>query len=301
MRILITGGTGLIGSYLVNSLLADGHQVWVLTRRPETAHLQDGARPVGWDGRTTTGWGDLVSEMDGIVNLAGENIGAGFWTKARKQRIINSRLEAGWAITEALRAAAPRPRVLIQASAVGFYGPRGTEPVTEETAAGSGTMTEICMAWEASSAPVEELGVRRVIIRTGVVLDPREGALPRLLLPFRFFAGGPLGSGRQGFPWIHPADEVGAIRFLLEDEKARGVFNLSAPGPLSNADFGRALAKIIRRPFWLPAPAFALRLVLGEMATLVLDGQFMLPSRLLDLGYQFQFATAEAALHDLLS
>jgi uncharacterized protein (TIGR01777 family) len=300
MRIIITGGTGFIGTALTESLLAEGHQVWILTRNLQVARLAEGARGVGWDGRTTTGWGELVSQVDAIVNLAGESLGSGPWSEVRKNRILSSRVEAGKAVSDAIRQSSPRPKVLIQASAVGFYGPHGNEPLTEESAPGQGFLAEICKTWEASSQLVEELGVRRVVIRTGVVLSKDEGALPRMMLPFKLFAGGPLGNGRQGLPWIHPADEVAGIRFLLENGKAQGVFNLSAPEPLSNAEFGRILAKVMRRPFWLPAPVFALRLLLGEMSTLVLEGQYMLPKRLQELGFRFRFEIAEQALRDLL-
>jgi uncharacterized protein (TIGR01777 family) len=301
MRIIVAGGTGFIGTALAKSLLEEGHQVWILTRNPKTARLAEGARGVGWDGRTPTGWGELVSQVDAIVNLAGESLGSAPWTGARKNRILSSRVEAGKAISAAIRQSNPRPKVLIQASAVGFYGPHEDEPVTEESTPGRGFLAEVCRAWEASSQPVEELDVRRVVIRTGVVLSKDEGALQRMMLPFRLFTGGPLGNGRQYLPWIHPADEVASIHFLLENEKAQGVFNLSAPIPLSNADFGRILAKVMRRPYWLPVPAFALRLLLGEMSTLVLEGQHVLPKRLQDLGFRFRFETAEAALRDLLT
>jgi uncharacterized protein (TIGR01777 family) len=301
MRIIVAGGSGFIGTALSKSLLAEGNQVWILTRNPQTRRLAEGARGVAWDGRTTSGWGELVSKVDAIINLAGESLGSGSWTRARKTRILSSRVEAGKAISDAIRQANPRPKVLIQASAVGFYGTHGDEPVTEESAPGSGFLADVCKAWEDSSQPVEELDVRRVVIRTGVVLSKDEGALQRMMLPFRLFVGGPFGNGRQGFPWIHPADEVAGIRFLLENEKAHGAFNLSAPEPLSNADFGRILAKVMRRPYWLPVPAFALRLLLGEMSTLVLEGQYMLPKRLQEIGFRFRFETAEAALRDLLT
>lgn len=299
MRIIITGGTGFIGTALTKSLLLDGHQVWILTRNPQSAHLSEGARGVGWDGRTTNGWESLVSQVDAIVNLAGENLGAGSWTKARKNRILSSRVEAGRVVTEAIRKANPRPKILIQASAVGFYGPHGSEGVTEDFPLGRGFLAEVCSNWEPSTQPVEQLGVRRVVVRTGVVLSKDAGAFPRLLLPYRLFVGGPLGNGRQGFPWIHPADEVAGIRFLLENDQATGIFNLSAPEPLSNADFGRVLARVMRRPYWFTIPAFVLRLMLGEMSTLVLDGQYMVPKRLQEFGFRFRFEKAEPALWDL--
>ena len=301
MRIIIAGGSGFIGSALTKSLLAEGHQIWILTRKPLSARLTEGGRGVGWDGRTTSGWGELVSQVDAIVNLAGESLGAGPWSRARKSRIMSSRVESGKAVTDAIRQANPRPKVLIQASAVWFYGPQKDEPVTEGSAPGHGYLAEVCKAWEASSQAVEELGVRRVVIRTGVVLSKDEGALQRMMLPFRLFAGGRLGNGRQGLPWIHPADEVAGIRFLMENEKAHGAFNLSAPELLSNATFGCILARVMRRPYWLPVPAFAMRLLLGEMSTLVLEGQFMLPKKLQELGFNFRFENAEAALRDLLA
>jgi uncharacterized protein len=300
MRVLITGGTGLIGTALINSLLEEGHQVWALTRNPQTDYLIKGAAMIHWDGKSTTGWGDLVSQMDTIVNLAGESIGAGPWTQERKARILASRVDAGSAIAEAIRQSNSRPRVLIQASAVGFYGMSEEKLVTEDSPAGSGFLTDICLAWEASTRSVEEMGVRRAIIRTGVVLSPENGAMARMMLPFKLFAGGPLGNGKQGLPWIHLSDEVAAIRFLIENENARGVFNLSAPGPVSNAEFGKILAKAMKRPYWLPVPAFVLRLVLGEMSTLVLEGQYVLPERLLKMDFKFQFKDAVAALSDLV-
>jgi uncharacterized protein (TIGR01777 family) len=300
MRVLISGGSGFIGRALTKALLADGYDILILTRSPEKAKLSKGARAVGWDGQTDSGWGELISRVDAIVNLAGENIGSGVWTRKRKELINSSRVEAGKAITEAIRRSKAGPKVLIQASAVGFYGSRGDEPVTEESAGGNDYLAGVCKAWEASTQLVEKMGVRRAIIRTGVVLSKDEGALPRMLLPFRMFAGGPLGSGKQGFPWIHPEDEVAAIRFLMENDKASGVFNLCGPKPLSNTNFGRVLARVMKRPFWLPVPAFALRMLLGEMSTLVLDGQYSVPKRLQEMGFRFRFETAEAALEDLL-
>ncbi len=299
MRVIVAGGTGLIGTALAKSLLLDGHQVWILTRNLSRAPLAEGALGVAWDGRTTVGWEELVSRVDAIVNLAGESLGSGLWTSERKNQIVSSRVNAGKAISAAINAAKPRPKVLIQASAVGYYGPHGSEPVTEDTPLGRGFLSDVCRDWEASSQSVGEMGVRRVVIRTGVVLSKKTGALQRLLLPYQLFVGGPMGSGRQGFPWIHLTDEIGAIRFLIENDHALGAYNLSAPEPLSNVDFGRVLAKVLKRPFWLPIPAFSLRLLLGEMATLVLEGQYMFPKRLQEIGFHFQFEKAEAALRNL--
>ncbi len=300
MRILMTGGTGMIGTALTKSLLADGHQVWVLTRNPQSAHPPAGVLAVGWDGRTTRGWGELMSQTDAVINLVGERLSKWPWTEKQRQRFWDSRVDGGSALVEAIRAASPRPRVLIQASGVNYYGPRRLDPVTEADSIGSGYLADLCRAWEASTEAVEELGVRRVVVRSAIVLSARQGILPIMMLPVKMFVGGPLGGGKQGLPWIHLDDEVAAIRFLLENENARGPFNLSAPAPISSAEFIRLLAKTLKRPYWLPAPAFALRLVLGGMATLVLDGMYLQPKRLQELGFRFRFETAEAALDALL-
>lgn len=300
MRVLVTGGTGMIGKALTKSLLADGHEAWVLTRRPQAARLPEGAQAIAWDGRTIAGWWELVSRMDAVVNLVGERLSRWPWTEKRRQRFWNSRVEGGHALAEAIRAASPRPKVLIQASGVNYYGPRGLTSVTEADTAGCDYLAELCKAWEDSTELVEELGVRRIIIRSAIVLDARDGILPIMMMPVKLFAGGPLGNGQQGCPWIHLDDEVAAIRFLMENPEESGPFNLTAPTPISSAEFIRILARALKRPYWLPTPAFALRLVLGGMATLVLDGMYLLPKRLQDLGFHFHFDTAESALRDLL-
>jgi uncharacterized protein (TIGR01777 family) len=300
MRVIITGGTGLIGRALAADLLKDSHEVIALSRCPERATgLPTGMRVERWDARTANGWGSLANGADAIVNLAGATI-AGLWTTNRKRSIRDSRLNAGRAVVEAVEHASVKPRVVTQASGVGYYGPRGDEPVTEESTSGDDFLGRLAVEWEASTASVEPLGVRRAIIRTGAVLSTKGGALPPLLLQYRLFAGGPLGSGRQWLPWIHMDDEVRAIRFLIESESASGPFNLVAPNPLTNADFGRVLARVLRRPFLVPVPALALRLLAGEMSTVLLDGQRAIPHRLHDLGFTFRFSDAETALRDLL-
>ena len=302
MRTIITGGSGLIGRALAAELAAAEHEVIVLSRAPgRVGGLPAGARAVGWDGRTAEGWQDLADGATAIVNLAGEGIAAGRWTAARKQRIADSRHQAGAAVVQAVAGAETRPQVVIQASAVGYYGPRGDETITEDSVPGDDFLARVCVPWETSTEEVERLGVRRAIIRTGIVLSRDGGALPQMMLPFRLFAGGPLGSGRQGFPWIHLADEVSAIRWLIEREDASGPFNLAAPETLTNAEFGRVLGRVMHRPSFMPTPGFALRLVLGELSTLLLDGQRQVPQRLLDLGFTFRFPIAEAALRDLLT
>lgn len=301
MRIIISGGTGLIGWALAKDLAKEGHEITILSRSPERiTALPDGVRLEGWDGRTAEGWGPAADGADAIVNLAGESIAAGRWSDTRKQRIRDSRVNAGQAVVKAVAEAQDKPQVVIQSSAVGYYGPCGDEEITEDAPPGDDFLAHVAMEWEQSTASLGEMGVRRAILRTGVVLSQDGGALPRLLLPFRFYAGGPLGDGQQYLPWIHIADEVAAIRFLIENDRATGPFNLAAPHPLTNADFSRVLGKVLEKPARMPAPSFAMRLAFGEMSTVLLDGQRAIPRRLMDLGFDFRFPDAEAALRDLL-
>jgi uncharacterized protein (TIGR01777 family) len=304
MRTVITGGTGLIGRALARELIARGHEVVLLSRAPERArHLPPAARVERWDGRTAAGWGALADGATAIVNLAGASIGIPPvpWTAERKRRIRESRVRAGEAVVQAVQAAQQKPQVLIQASAVGYYGSRGDAELTEESPPGTDFLAGVCVDWESSTAAVEALGVRRVIIRSAVVLSHDGGLLPFMALPFRLFLGAPLGSGRQWFPWIHIADEVGAICFLIERQDARGPFNLSAPQQVTNLEFSRTLARVLGRPMLLRLPAPLLRLMLGELAELLLLGsQRVVPRRLLDLGFAFRFPQLEPALSDLL-
>jgi uncharacterized protein (TIGR01777 family) len=301
MRIVITGGSGLIGSALARTMGSAGHEIVVLTRDPSrVGTLPPGTRAVQWDGKTARGWSSLLDEGTAIVHLAGDAIAEGRWTDEKKRRIRQSRVESGQAVMAAIQEAKSRPRVLLQGSAVGYYGACGDELVDESHPAGDDFLAQVCVEWEASTAGAEALGVRRPVLRTGIVLSDQGGALPRMALPFRLMAGGPLGNGRQWFPWIHVADEVGAIRFLIEREDAGGPFNLSAPDPLTNRDFGRALGRALMRPSFAPAPGFALRLLLGEMADALLHGQRAVPRRLLDLGYVFRYREAAEALRNLL-
>ncbi|MEP7200555.1 MAG: TIGR01777 family oxidoreductase [Chloroflexota bacterium] len=302
-RIIITGGTGLIGRALTRELTTHGYEVLLLSRRPaEAKDLPAGARAVAWDGRTADGWGQLADGAKAIVNLAGATIARPPWTETYKRAILESRLNGGRAVVAAVNAAANKPSVVVQASAVGIYGLRNGEPIDEGERTGDDFLAQVCRQWEASTLDVEALGVRRVIIRTGLVLSEHGGVLPLVSLPFRMFVGGPVGSGKQYWPWIHIDDEVQAIRFLIENENARGAFNLSAPTPVTNAEFSRVLARALHRPSLLPAPAFAMKLALGEMADLLLlGGQRAVPAHLQSLGYTFRYDNAERALHELLS
>lgn len=301
MRTIITGGTGLIGRALAANLVEDGHQVILLSRNPDRAtDLPKGVTVERWDARTAEGWGHLADGAHAIVNLAGENIGAGRWTAERKRRIRASRINAGQAVVQAVQAAQNKPDLVIQSSAVGIYGPRGDEEITEGASPGSDFLSQIAVEWETSTAPVDEMGVRRPIVRSGVVFSNQATAFQRMVLPFKLFVGGPIGGGRQWLPWVHVADEVGAIRFLMAHPEATGPFNLTAPDTVTNAGFGRTLGKVLGRPSFMPVPGFAMRLAFGEMSTVLLDGQRAVPQRLLELGFTFRYPKLEDALRELL-
>jgi uncharacterized protein len=295
MRILIAGGTGRIGKPLIRALISSGHKVVVLSRSASKISATSEISRITWDGKTTTGWGGILNEIEVVVNLAGETIGSFPWTPKRKKKFRDSRLDAGHALVSAIRDARERPKIFIQASAVGFYGSRGYERVDEATGPGDGFSAKLCCDWESSTEEVEVIGVRRIIIRTGIVLENNGGVLPLMVLPVKLFVGGRMGSGEQGIPWIHIDDEVQAIRFLLEDETAQGVYNLSAPTPVSNAEFIKVMAKVLNRPYWFHVPENVIRFALGEMSTLLLDGQYVIPKRLSALGFKFRYDTIESA------
>lgn len=304
MRVIITGGTGLIGSALVKSLANDGHHVHILSRNPrQTEALPTTVHFHKWDAKTADGWGHLADGADAIINLAGESVsGEGFfpskWSWKRKKLILQSRVEAGEAIMQAIKGATKKPKVLIQSSAVGYYGTKtGEQDVTEDFPAGNDYLADVCKQWEASTSEAEKWGVRRPVIRTGVVLSADGGALPRMALPFKMKAGGVLGSGKQQLPWIHLDDEILAIRFLLNNENANGVFNLSAPNPVTNKEMSKELSKVLGNIVPAPVPSFAFKMMFGEVSTIVLDGQRAVPSRLLELGYNFKYTTIAQALN----
>ena len=305
MRIIITGGSGLIGTALSKRLVAEGHEVIVLSRHPEGRSLPAGVRAEKWDGKTAVSWGHLANGAGAIINLAGENIaGSGTlparWTKERKERIRNSRINAGKAVVAAVVAAENKPQLIIQASGIDYYGNVPTGVVTEASPPGNDSfLAKVTIPWENATAAVEQEGVRRIIIRTGVVLA-EEGSLESMALPFKFFVGGPVGDGKQWLAWIHIQDVVGAISFLLADEAASGPYNLCAPEPVQYKNFSKALGAVMGRPAVVPAPAFAMKLVLGEAADLILNGRRAVPKRLLDAGFTFKFSDPKSALQDLL-
>ncbi len=300
MRIVVAGGSGFLGSALVRRLHADGHTVTILARRPRGPH------DLAWTPDRVAGpWVEAVADAEAVINLAGEPIERGRWTAARKAGIRDSRLRATRAIVSAMQAQRAAPQraarpVLLNASAIGYYGPHGSEPLTETAPAGHDFLASVCRDWEREAFEAQPWA-RVVALRTGLVLSRDGGALPRLMLPFRFFAGGPVGSGAQYWSWIHIDDWVGIVAHALAATAASGPINLTAPVPVTNREFAAALGRCLHRPASLPAPAFALRIVLGEMAdALILQGQRVLPERAEAAGYQFLFRTADAALAAIL-
>ncbi|HEX2908124.1 MAG TPA: TIGR01777 family oxidoreductase [Phototrophicaceae bacterium] len=305
MRVIITGGTGLIGQPLAAELGKRGHEVILLSRSPKTKEgLPVGVRIEGWDAKSATGWGHLADGAGAIINLAGENIAGNTflperWTDERKRLIRESRENAGKAVVEAVQQAATKPGVVIQMSGVDYYPYDNHQPMTEEAPAANTFLGNVVQAWEAATAPVETLGVRRCILRTAIVLTDAGGVLPRLALPFKLFAGGPIGSGQQPVPWVALEDVVSAILFLLETPTTSGVYNLAAPEKLTNAQFGKVLGKVLGRPAFFPTPGFVFQLAFGEVAELLLQGRHVQPQRLQAAGFQFQYPTAEAALRHI--
>lgn len=302
MRVVITGGTGLIGKPLVENL-SNGYDVVVLSRSPEKhkGTMPNGVKLVEYDPYSAETFAAQVDGAYAVINLAGAGIADKRWSKERKQLIIDSRVDVGKSVTEAIRRAAAKPKVLLQASAVGFYGDRDNEVLTERSVGGEGFLADVVRQWEASTAAVDGMDVRRIILRTGVVLSPDGGALPQLMLPFKFGVGGNLGDGEQWLPWIHINDQVRAMRWLLENPNAQGVYNLSAPAPMKNTTVTQKLGTVLNRPTFVPAvPQFALKLLLGEMAAVVLESNRVIPTRLSNEGFAFQYADLETALRDLL-
>ncbi len=300
MRILITGGTGMIGLPLSERLAAAGHEVIVLSRQPDKAPPIAGVAVHGWDARTAAGWGHLADGAGAIVNLAGAGLADARWSRAYKREIRESRIHAGQAVVEAVRAAAVKPQVVVQVSGINYYGNTGDEVVTEEHPNGNDYLAKVCLDWELATAPVEHMGVRRAIARSAAVLTTAGGALPRMALPYKLFVGGPVGGGEQWLSWIHLHDEVRALEFLIENEAARGPINVASPNPLRNKEFGQAMGQVMGRPSFMPAPGFAVKLLFGEQAVVVLEGQRILPKRLQELGFTWRYPTAESALADLL-
>lgn len=295
MKVLIAGGSGFLGKALTSSLKNDDHEVIILTRRAPGHSNQ-----VQWDGKTTSGWGHVVNEVDAVIHLAGFGLQHWPWTRKQKQKFIDSRVLPGLALVSAIQSASRRPRVFLQSSGINRYGMQGEGIAEESTPPAADFLAQITVLWESATEPLEALGVRRIITRNAIVLAKNGGMFPLMALPTRLFFGGRFGHGKQAVPWIHIADQVNAVRFLLENENAQGPYNLISPTPTSNAEFMRAIAKALHRPYWFHVPAFLLKLVLGEMSILLTEGRYSQPKRLIELGFQFQFGELESAMEDLL-
>lgn len=301
MRVTITGATGLIGTALTARLRERGDDVTVLTRDPGRARerLGEGVIALAWDPDGGPAPAEAFAGRDGVVHLAGENL-AQRWTKSAKRQILASRELGTRNVVAGIAATEPRPRVLISSSGVGYYGPRGDEPLVERTPAGDDFLAGVVKAWEREADRASELGVRVVKIRTGVVLDAHGGALAKMLPPFKAGVGGPVAGGRQYLPWIHLDDVVGMMIEALEDERWSGPINATAPDPPTNAEFSKALGRALHRPAVAPVPALALRALYGEMADLVVYGQRAVPRRALELGYSFRHPDLDEALRSAL-
>jgi uncharacterized protein (TIGR01777 family) len=297
MKIVVAGGTGLIGSALTSRLLDQGHSVATLTRSPVARMPARNQRWHTWSPPAPGAWQKAIDGADAVVNLAGEPIAAKRWSEAQKKKIRSSRIDSTRALVEAIAKAERKPRLFINGSAVGYYGPHGDEVLTESSPPGDDFLARVCVAWEDEAMKAQEHGVAVVRLRTGIVLAREGGALAKMAPPFKLFAGGTLGSGRQWMPWIHLEDEIGLILFLLEHPEARGAVNAAAPNPATMKEFCQTLGRVLRRPCWAPVPAFALRLMLGEMAEMLLAGQRVMPDAARRLGYSFRYPN----LHDALS
>ncbi len=293
MRILVTGGTGFIGQALCPKLTQDGHDVivWSRRRNPEVAA-----------GVTTIQQLDELTgpNPDAVINLAGASIADGRWTQERKRVLVDSRLHITGKLVDWMRAMETPPKALISASAVGYYGEQGDRIITEDTTPTPGFTHDLCVQWENAALKAKALGVRVGLVRTGVVLDRDGGALAKMLPPFKMGVGGRLGSGQHYFPWIHRADIVAIYQWLVENEQASGPYNASAPNPVTNAEFTRALGSVLKRPTLLPMPEPVLRLLFGEMSELLLVSNRMMPTRLLEEGFEFRYPELKPALQAIL-
>jgi uncharacterized protein (TIGR01777 family) len=306
MRVFIAGGSGMIGSRLVQRLHERQDSVVLLTRRPDALRETHGkiCTLVQGDPTQPGAWMDSAAECDAAINLTGENLFAKRWNEAQKKVLIDSRVQSTANVVQAMvrspRTSSGAPKVLVNASATGYYGPHGDEELTEESPPGNDFAARLCVDWEAAAHHGEKQGLRVAIVRIGVVLGKEAGALAAMLTPFKMGVGGPTGSGRQWFSWVHHEDIIGILLLALDNSHAIGAINGTAPNPVTNRDFAAALGRALHRPAFLPTPGFALKLMLGEVADIVLTGQRVMPHRAQGLGYKFKFPTLDAALADVL-
>ena len=295
MRLVVSGATGFIGTALCARLVAQGHALTLLTRGSPATNSGT-KRWLHWTPGTLRDWDAALDGVDGVINLAGEPIAAKRWTHAQRRRIEKSRIDATHSLVQACAKARQKPRFLINASAVGYYGPRGDDIVTEATPPGGDFLALLCQAWEKEAQKAEELGMRVVRLRIGIVLGPGGGALAKMAQPFKFFVGGWLGSGKQWMSWIQLEDLIRLFLAAIENPVVHGAVNATAPNPVQNKEFSRTLGKVMSRPSWAPVPAFALKLALGEMAQMLLTGQRAVPAAAEKFGFEFRYANLQAAL-----
>lgn len=302
-RVIVTGATGLIGKRLCSQLKTSGYDVVVFTRNPEQARkiVPEGKKYITWSPTDESDrWIGAIHGAYGVVHLAGALIVGKRWSPGYKMEIRDSRIIGTRGLVKAMLESSEKPAVFVSGSAVGYYGFRDDTPLDEQAPPGDDFLARVCVEWEQEGAKAEEADIRTVLLRTGVVLDAREGALPQMMLPFRFFTGGPILPGTQWFSWIHVDDEVGLILKALEDDQVSGVLNATAPEPQTNRDFSATLGKVMGRPSWLPVPSFVLKLLFGEMGDMLTEGQRVIPRKAQDTGYQFKYPSSEQALRHLL-
>jgi uncharacterized protein (TIGR01777 family) len=295
MKVVISGVSGLIGTALRSSLTSEGHEVLALSRRQSLPPIET----MTWDVSTGRFDPSGLEGTDAVVHLAGEPV-AQRWTDKSKKAIRESRIAATRLLVEGLKSLKNPPKLLISASAVGFYGDGGDTELDESSPPGEGFLPDVCQEWEKAALEALGLGIRAVCVRIGIILSTKGGALAKLLLPFKLGVGGPAGSGRQWMPWIHIDDLAGAFRFVIQEEDLMGVVNGTSPNPATNAEFSTALGRALHRPAFMPAPAFGLKILFGEMAQIVLQGQRVLPKKLLGAGYEFKYPKLLDALEDVI-
>ena len=296
MKLVVTGASGFIGSVLCSRLLQKGNTLTLLTRSAPRETSTGTKRWLHWRPGMSGDWESTLSAADGVINLAGEPIANKRWTIKQKHQLRLSRIDTTVGLVRAIAKSKQKPKFLLNASAVGYYGPRGDETIGEEVEAGTDFLAALCRDWENEAIKAEKLGVRVIRLRTGIVLGPGGGALAKMAPPFKFYVGGPLGSGKQWMPWIQLEDEVGLIVHLIEHPHASAAVNATAPNPVTMKEFCRTLGQVMGRPSWAPVPAFALRLMLGEMAEMLLTGQRVVPAAAQRLGYQFRYLNLLDAL-----